>query len=195
MGRPVRRAYSDGPGSPLIFTPLTLEGAWLLDLERRPDPRGHFARTFCAEEFAAHGLPTTFLQCNLSYNERRGTLRGMHWQAEPRPEGKLVRCTRGAIFDVIVDLRVNSATLYQWLGFELSADNGRSLYIPAGFAHGFQTLMDDAEVFYQMTETYWPDLARGARWNDPAFGIAWPLAETILSDRDQAHPLMSNASK
>lgn len=174
----------------MIFTPTALDGVWLLDQERRADPRGHFARTFCAEEFAAHGLPGAFVQCNLSYNERRGTLRGMHWQADPFPEGKLVRCTRGAIFDVAVDLRDGSPTRHRSIGFELSAEDGRSLYIPAGFAHGFQTLTDGAEVFYQMSETYRGDLARGARWNDPAFGIAWPLPNPILSERDAAYPLL-----
>ena len=172
----------------MIFQPLHLQGAWLLRPEIRRDPRGHFARTFCSAEFIAHGLPSVFPQCNLSYNETRGTLRGMHWQDDPHPEGKLVRCTRGAIHDVLVDIRPSSPTRHRWLGFDLSAENGDSLYIPAGFAHGFQTLTDDAEVYYMMTETYWPALARGARWDDPAFAIAWPLHDPILSERDTAHP-------
>ena len=172
----------------MIFTPAALAGVWLVDLEPRRDPRGHFARSFCAEEFATHGLPRDFVQCNVSCNTRRGTLRGLHWQGEPHGEGKLVRCTRGAIFDVAVDLRPASPTRHRWLGVELTAMNGRALYIPAGFAHGFQTLADDSEVFYQMTEAYHGDLVRGARWDDPAFGIVWPLPAPILSERDQAHP-------
>jgi dTDP-4-dehydrorhamnose 3,5-epimerase len=172
----------------VIFSPTALDGVWQIDLERRTDPRGYFARSFCADEFAAHGLPTGFVQCNVSFNVRRGTLRGMHWQAAPHPEGKLVRCTRGAIFDVVVDLRRDSATLHRWIGCELTAENGRALYIPPGFAHGFQTLADDSEVFYQMTEAYHGDLSRGARWDDPAFGIVWPLPDPILSERDLMHP-------
>jgi dTDP-4-dehydrorhamnose 3,5-epimerase len=172
----------------VIFTPTALEGVWQIDLERRTDPRGHFARSFCAEEFAAHGLPPGFVQCNVSFNTRRGTLRGLHWQAEPHPEGKLVRCARGAIFDVAVDLRPGSPTLHRWVGAELTARNGRALFIPPGFAHGFQTLADDSEVFYQMTEAYHGALSRGARWNDPAFAIAWPLPDPILSERDLIHP-------
>ena len=191
MGRPVRRTHPDDPHPALIFTPTTLTGLWLIDLERRPDPRGYFARSFCTKEFADHGIVAPFVQCNLSYNTNRGTLRGMHWQAEPYPEGKLVRCTRGAIFDVAVDIRDDSPTRHQWVGVELSAENGRALYIPGGFAHGFQTLSDDTEVFYQMTESYHGDLARGARWDDPAFGIDWPVASPILSDRDLCHPLVA----
>lgn len=177
----------------MIFTPTSLEGVLLLDLERRADARGHFARTFCTAEFAAHGILGSFVQCNLSYNERRGTLRGIHWQAEPHPEGKLVRCTRGAVYDVAVDLRGGSPTQHQWVAFELSAENGRSLYIPPGFAHGFQTLADGTEVFYQMTAAYQPDGARGARWDDPAFAIRWPLPDPILSERDTAYPFMQPA--
>ena len=162
---------------------------WLVKPERRGDARGYLARTFCAEEFAAHGLPFKFSQCNTTYNARRGTLRGLHWQAEPRPEGKLVRCTRGAIYDVAVDLRPSEGLTQPWVGAILSAESGHSLYIPPGCAHGYQTLTDDTEIFYQMTESYVPDLARGARWNDPAFGIEWPLSDPLLSDRDQIHPL------
>jgi dTDP-4-dehydrorhamnose 3,5-epimerase len=168
----------------MIFTATAIEGVWLIDLERHEDARGSFARSFCADAFGAHGLPKTFVQCSISCNTRRGTIRGLHWQAEPFPEGKLVRCTNGTIFDVAVDLRAHSPTQNRWVGMELSRANGRSLYIPPGCAHGFQTLTDDAEIFYQMTETYRPDLARAARWNDPAFGIAWPLPEPVLSERD-----------
>lgn len=172
----------------MIFTPTALDGVWRIDLERKADRRGHFARSFCAIEFAALRLATAFVQCNVSFNTHRGTLRGLHWQAEPHPEGKLVRCTSGAIFDVAVDLREDLPTRHRWVAEELTAQNGRALYIPAGFAHGFQTLADETEVFYQMTEAYHADLARGARWDDPAFAIAWPLPDPILSERDLAHP-------
>lgn len=173
----------------MIFAESDLPGVWIIDPERRGDGRGYFARTYCSEEFARHGLPVGYPQCNTSFNERRGTLRGLHWQDEPSPEGKLVRCTQGAVFDVAVDLRPGSATRNRWVGRELSAANGRSLYIPPGFAHGFQTLTDGSEVFYQMTASYVPGLARGARWDDPAFAIAWPVAAPTLSERDQAHPM------
>jgi len=191
VGRSLRRADPDHARAAVIFTPTALDGVWQIDLELRADPRGHFARSFCAAEFAAHGLPRGFVQCNLSFNMHRGTLRGLHWQAEPHPEGKLVRCTSGAIFDVAVDLRPGSPTRHRWVGTELTARNGRALFIPGGFAHGFQTLADASEVFYQMTEAYHGDLARGARWDDPAFGIAWPLPDPILSERDLTHPLIA----
>lgn len=174
----------------MIFTPTALEGVWQIDLEHQADPRGYFARSFCAEEFAAHGLPVLFVQCNVSFNAQRGTLRGLHWQDAPHAEGKLVRCTRGAIFDVAVDLRETSPTRHHWIGVELTERNGRALYIPPGFAHGFQTLKDASEVFYQMTEAYHADLARGARWDDPMFGIAWPVPNPIMSERDRCHPLI-----
>ena len=168
----------------MIFTATALEGVWLIELERQEDARGSFARCFCADAFGAHGLPQSFVQCSTSFNKHRGTIRGLHWQAEPYPEGKLVRCTSGSIFDVAVDVRPHSPTRNRWVGLELSQANGRSLYIPHGCAHGFQTLTDDAEVHYQMTEAYRPELARAARWNDPAFGIAWPVPNPILSERD-----------
>lgn len=173
------------------FRPLSLAGAYLVEVERREDPRGFFARTFCQDEFAAHGLPTSFVQCNVSWNASRGTLRGLHFQKAPSREGKLVRCTAGAIWDVLVDLRPDSATRFRWEGVELSARNHSSLYIPPGFAHGFQTLTDGAEVFYQMTDMYAPGLADGVRWNDPAFAIAWPIPEPILSERDASYPLLT----
>lgn len=175
----------------MLFRPLSLTGAYVVELERRDDPRGFFARTFCQDEFAAHGLPTCFVQCNLSWNASRGTLRGLHFQKAPSREGKLVRCTAGAIWDVLVDLRPDSATRFRWEGVELSAHNHSSLYVPPGFAHGFQTLTDGAEVFYQMTDMYAPDLADGVRWNDPAFAIAWPIPEPILSERDASYPLLT----
>jgi dTDP-4-dehydrorhamnose 3,5-epimerase len=174
----------------MIFAESPLNGAWLIEPERREDFRGFFARTFCQNEFAEKGLQTQFVQCSVSYNRREGTLRGMHFQAAPAEETKLVRCTRGAIFDVIIDLRRDSPTYKRHLAVELSAENGKELYIPEGFAHGFQTLEDGTEVFYQMTEFFAPEFARGVRWDDPAFGISWPSsrARTIL-DRDLSYPL------
>ncbi len=172
----------------MTITPTALDGVWLVDLERHEDPRGSFARMFCADTFAAYGLPRDFVQCSLSSNPHRGTLRGLHWQAEPFGEGKLVRCLRGAVFDVAVDLRPGSPTLHRWVSYELSAHNGRALYIAPGLAHGFQTLQADSDVLYMMTQAYHPDLARGARWNDPAFGVTWPLSDPLLSERDASHP-------
>ncbi len=169
------------------LTATALSGLLIIDITALRDDRGYFARTFCALEFASAGLPTAFPQCNTSFNQTRGTLRGLHWQADPFPEGKLVRCTRGVILDVAVDLRPESPTYRRWLGFELTAANGRALYIPPGFAHGFQTLVDEAEVFYQMSEPYHGELARGARWNDPAFAIDWPIANPIQSPRDASY--------
>lgn len=160
-------------------------------LETIGDERGWFARTFDAEVFAAHGLDPAVVQCNVSYNARAGTLRGMHFQADPHGEDKLVRCQRGALFDVIVDLRADSATRGQWFGVELTPENGRSLFIPKGFAHGFQTLADDTEVHYQMSTPYVPGAGDGVRWDDPAFGIEWPPAPAggrIISERDAAYP-------
>ena len=171
----------------MIFSPLPLAGAFLVEIEPRHDDRGLFARTYCSQEFASHGLPS-FVQCNTSFNSRRGTLRGLHFQAEPRPEGKLVRCTRGAIFDVMVDLRRASPTYRKWYGAELTEDNRTALFIPAGFAHGFQTLQDNCEIFYQMSEYYDGSLARGVRWNDPSLAISWPILPPIMSDRDASYP-------
>lgn len=152
------------------------------------DKRGLFARTYDAAAFAAAGLPTLWPQCNTSANRRKGTLRGMHYQAEPRPDSKLVRCTRGRIFDVVVDLRKNSASFGQWVGVELSEDNRDALAVPAGCAHGFLTLEDDCEIFYMMGEVYVPELARGVRWNDPAFAIRWPAEPTVIAERDANWP-------
>ncbi|HVK15858.1 MAG TPA: dTDP-4-dehydrorhamnose 3,5-epimerase [Fimbriiglobus sp.] len=171
------------------FLPTNLAGAYVIEPEPRTDERGLFARTYCRDEFATHGLNTTWVQCNVSFNRLRCTLRGMHWQAEPHAEVKLVRCTRGAAFDVIADLRPDSPTCRQWVGVELTAENRRTVYIPAGFAHGFQTLADDTELFYQMSEFYHPDLARGARWDDPALGIEWPpAAHRVIAARDLSFP-------
>jgi len=156
------------------------------------DQRGFFARTYCEREFESHGLKSRYVQCSVSFNRYKGTLRGMHFQVAPHEETKLIRCTRGSIYDVIVDLRPASATFKQYVGLVLSAANGRMLYVPEGFAHGFQTLEDNTEVFYQMSQFYAPEHGRGVRWNDPAFGIEWPADERIILDRDQAYPDFSD---
>lgn len=173
------------------FERTALDGVWIVDLDPSVDERGSFARTFCADEFAAHGLQTTWKQTNLSRNTRRGTIRGLHFQAEPHPEVKLVRCSAGAIFDVVVDVRRDSPSFGRWLGVELAAATGRALYIPGGFAHGLQTLTDEAEVFYMMGAAYIPALARGLRWDDPAVGVKWPLPPVAVSARDAALPLLT----
>ena len=172
------------------FVETPLPGAWAIELEEIEDDRGWFARTFDAEEFRSRGLNPDVVQCNASFNHRRGTLRGMHYQAEPHGESKLVRCVRGAIFDVAVDLRPDSPTGRAWHGVELSAENRLAFYIPAGLAHGFQTLTDNSEVLYQMGDPYVPEAARGVRWDDPAFGIEWPEpdGERIISERDAGYP-------
>ena len=171
----------------MLFTETGLTGSYLIDIERREDERGFFGRSFCQHEFAARGLKTVIAQCNVSFNRTRGTLRGMHYQRAPREEAKLVRCTRGSLFDVIIDLRPDSPTYCKWFSVELTGENRRMLYVPEGFAHGFQTLLDDTEVFYQMFEFYSPEHACGVRWDDPAFGITWPLRNPILSARDAAY--------
>lgn len=171
----------------MIFTETKLQGAYLIEPERREDERGFFARVYCQDEFTAHGLHTAFVQCNISYNNRRGTLRGMHYQAEPHGEVKVVRCTQGVIYDVLVDLRPESPTFKEWAGFELSAANRHLLYIPVGVAHGFQTLTDESEVFYMMGAFYHPESARGVRWDDPAFGIVWPLDVAQISSKDSGY--------
>jgi dTDP-4-dehydrorhamnose 3,5-epimerase len=158
----------------VIFTETELPGAFVVDLERREDDRGFFARTWCANEYAEHGLKTDVVQANVSFNPRRGTLRGMHFQHSPHAEVKIVRATRGAIYDVIIDLREGSPTFKRWLGVELTEDNRRALYVPEGFAHGYQTVVPDTEVHYLVTEFYTPSAEGGVRWNDPAFGIEWP---------------------
>jgi len=168
----------------VIFSETKLEGVYIIDLEKVEDERGFFARTFCQRDFEAHGLNPRLVQCSISLNKKRGTLRGMHYQAPPYQEAKLVRCTRGALYDVAVDLRVDSPTFKHWVGVELTAENHRMLYIPEGCAHGFQTLEDNTEVAYQMSEFYHPESARGVRWDDPAFGIQWPIKEVTISARD-----------
>jgi dTDP-4-dehydrorhamnose 3,5-epimerase len=170
----------------MIFREIELAGALLVDLEPHADERGSFSRSFCEREFAAHGLPVRFPQCNISRNKRRGTLRGMHYEV---PFGaKLVRCTAGAVYDVIVDLRPDSATHLRWAGFELTAEAGRALFVPTGVAHGFLTLADDTDVFYHMGDFYQPEGSRGFRWNDPTFGIAWPIPPSVISERDATYP-------
>jgi dTDP-4-dehydrorhamnose 3,5-epimerase len=172
----------------MTFTECGLAGALVVDVERLADERGFFARSHCAAEFVAHGLEGVFRQCSISFNERRGTLRGMHFQAKPHAEAKLVRCTAGAVFDVIVDIRSQSPTYRRWFGTELTAGNRRALYIPEGFAHGFISLADQAEVLYMISVAYAPGFGRGFRWNDPAIGIEWPMRPTLLSARDAAYP-------
>jgi len=172
----------------LIFTETKLPGAYVIEVEKREDQRGFFGRTFCREEFEAHGLNSQVVQCNTSFNKRKGTLRGMHFQAVPFAEAKLVRCTSGSIYDVIIDLRPASRTFKQHFAVELSAANHRMLYIPENMAHGFQTLEDDTEVFYQMSQMFSAEHARGVRWNDPALGIEWPADERIITERDRNYP-------
>lgn len=172
----------------MLFHQTTLKDAVLIDLEPRGDARGMFARTFCAREFEAAGLKTAFVQQNASVSVEKGTLRGMHRQEQPHAEAKLVRCVRGALLDVIIDLRPESPTYLKWEGFELTADNRRQLYVPEGFAHGFQTLTENVEVSYLVSAFYTPDAERGVRFNDPVFGINWPLPVTVMSDKDANWP-------
>lgn len=177
------------PGETVMdFHETRLPGAFEIHLEPHPDERGYFARTWCQNEFAAHGLNSRLVQCSISFNIRKGTLRGVHCQARPYEETKLVRCTRGAIYDVVVDLRPNSPEFKNWIGIVLTATNGVMVYIPEGCGHGFLTLENESEIFYQMSEFYHPDAARGVRWNDPAFGIAWPAEAAVISDRDRTYP-------
>lgn len=178
------------------FVETKLAGLFVVEMELREDERGFFARSWCRDEFAVHGLKTEIIQCNVSFNRKTGTLRGMHYQAAPHGEAKLVRCTAGAIYDVAVDIRPLSPTFQRWEAVELTAANWQMLYIPEGFAHGFLTLEDDTEVSYQMFERYHPESARGLRWNDPAFGINWPaMPERILSERDASYALFNSAAQ
>jgi dTDP-4-dehydrorhamnose 3,5-epimerase len=172
----------------MIFSTTRLHDTWLLDIDPKEDERGFFARIWCRQELAAHDLDTDIAQESLSFNRERGTVRGLHFQRPPHEETKIVRCTRGAIFDVMVDLRPRSPTYLYWQGFELTAENRRGLYIPKGFAHGFQTLTDNTEIVYQISEFYSPDSAAGYRYDDAAFGIAWPLPVAMISDRDLSWP-------
>ena len=172
----------------MIFTATKLSGAYIIEPERAEDKRGFFARTWCVREFEEVGLSRRLVQASTSFNLHRGTLRGMHYQTAPFEEAKLVRCTSGAIYDVIIDLRPHSPTYRQHVAAALTAENHTMLYVPEGCAHGFQTLEDNTEVFYQMSEFYEPGHARGVRWDDPAFGIEWPAADRIMSERDQTYP-------
>jgi dTDP-4-dehydrorhamnose 3,5-epimerase len=176
----------------MIFTETKLKGAFIIDLNCIKDERGFFARSYCKKEFEAHGLNTNAVQTNVSYNRQKGTLRGMHMQTSPSEESKLVRCTRGSIYDVIVDMRTHSATYRQWVGVELSAAAYRMLYVPEGFAHGFITMEDETDVTYQVTQCYDPVSEQCYRWDDPAFGIAWPISPVLISEKDQAHALIKN---
>ena len=178
----------------MIFHETGLSGAYLVELERRTDERGFFARSWCQREFAERGLNSNLVQCDISFNTERGTLRGLHFQLAPFEEAKLVRCTQGAIFDVIIDLRKNSPSFAKHYGVRLDFENRLMLFVPEGFAHGFQTLCDSSEVFYQMSEFYEPRAAgTGIRWNDPAFGIEWPITAPILNTRDRNYPDFSDA--
>jgi dTDP-4-dehydrorhamnose 3,5-epimerase len=170
------------------FTETKLKGAFIIELERLEDERGFFARSWCEREAAAYGLYPKWVQCNISFNKQKATLRGMHYQSAPFAEAKLIRCTMGAIYDVLIDLRPDSSTFKQWVAIELSAENRRMLYIPEGFAHGFLTLDDNTEIFYQMSQFHAPTHARGVRWNDPAFAIEWPFDVRVISDKDRHYP-------
>lgn len=177
------------------FTPTSIPGAVTVDLEPRSDERGFFARSFCRDEFEAAGLEPVVAQCNVSYNRRAGTLRGLHFQTVDAPEAKLVRCTRGAIFDVIVDLRPDSPTLGQHVAVELTSENHRALYVPPLFAHGFQTLVDDVEVLYQVSQPYTPNTERGLRFDDPVLAIEWPSAPSTITDKDLEWPLLGDIAE
>jgi dTDP-4-dehydrorhamnose 3,5-epimerase len=172
----------------MIFTETKLKGAYVLSIEKLEDERGFFARSWCRREFEKHGLNPQLVQCNISFNSHKGTMRGMHYQVKPYEEAKLIRCTTGSIYDVIVDIRPHSPSYKQYLGIALTPENHKMLYVPEGFAHGFLTLEDNTEVFYQMSEFYAPDHARGFRWNDPVFGIEWPANVQVISDRDRDYP-------
>lgn len=171
----------------MIYTKTPIDGVVVVDIEKREDDRGFFARTFCEEEFRQHGLESHIAQCSTALSVRRGTLRGMHYQREPHGEVKLVRCVRGGVYDVVVDVRPKSPHFRRWFGVELNANNRRMLYIPRGVAHGYLTLEDDTEIAYQMSTAYNPDAAIGVRWNDRAFGIEWPFEPTVMAERDRSY--------
>jgi len=175
----------------VVFVPRKITGAYVIEPDKIEDSRGFLARVFCKKEFAAHGLNPEMVQCNISFTMRKGTLRGMHYQTAPRQEAKLVRCSRGSIYDVLLDLRPQSPTFRQWEAITRTAETCRMAYIPTGVAHGFQTLIDATEVFYQMSEFYTDSCAQGVRWDDPAFAIDWPIENPVLSDRDRSQPLWS----
>ncbi len=169
----------------MIFIETELKGAFIVEPERLEDERGFFARSWCKREFETHGLNPSLVQCNISFNRKKGTLRGMHYQVAPHEEAKLVRCTAGGIYDVIIDLRPGSPTFTHWISIELTEENRKMVFIPEGCAHGSLTLQDNSEVFYQMSEFYSPDCAKGVRWNDPVFGIQWPISVTVISEKDK----------
>ncbi|MCG7853997.1 MAG: dTDP-4-dehydrorhamnose 3,5-epimerase [Methanosarcinaceae archaeon] len=173
----------------MIFKESHLKGAFVIELEKIEDNRGFFARAWCKREFEAHGLNSRLVQCNLSFNRYRGTIRGMHYQETPYQEAKLVRCTSGAVFDVIIDLRRESPTYLEWIGVELTAENRKMLYVPENFAHGYQTLEENTEVFYQVSQFYSPESERGVRWDDPAIGIEWRVSDNLMiSEKDKSRP-------
>ncbi len=173
----------------MFFEPTPLDGAYTIELQRHQDERGYFARTWCCREFAEKGLATKLVQANMAFNRHKGTVRGLHYQCAPHAESKLVRCVRGAIFDVIVDLRPTSATYCRWFGTRLTSENGRMLYVPEGFAHGYQTLSDDSEIFYMVSEFYAPASEGGVRWNDLRFDISWPITDSVvISEKDRSWP-------
>lgn len=172
----------------MIFTELPLKGAFVIEMELKADERGFFATSWSKQEFIRRELDSELHECNVSFNKVQGTIRGMHYQAEPHGQTKLVRCTKGSIFDVIIDLRPDSPTFKRWEGFELSEDNRRMLYIPRGFAHGFQSIRDSSEILYQMSQPFNASAGRGVRWNDPAFAIEWPMPLTVISPRDRDYP-------
>jgi dTDP-4-dehydrorhamnose 3,5-epimerase len=172
----------------MMFTESGLPGVWIIDIEPQEDERGFFARSWCRREFAARGLNPNVVQCNISFNRRKGTVRGMHFQTAPHEEARVVRCTSGSVHDVVIDLRPGSDAYGRWTGTDLTAGNRRMLYVPEGFAHGFQTLEDETEVFYLMSQFFAPAAASGVRWNDPAIAIRWPLPVSVISERDRSYP-------
>ena len=177
----------------MIFTETKIKGAYIIDIKRIEDERGFFGRAFCQHEMKEHGLNATVAQANLSSNKKRGTLRGLHYQQAPHEESKLVRCTRGSLFDVLVDLRKDSSTYCQWLGVELTADSFRMLYVPEGCAHGFITLEDNTDIMYQVSQPYAPGAEKGLLWNDPAFGIVWPIEPIVISEKDRNQVLFETS--
>lgn len=177
------------------FAAAKLSGAFVIEIEPIEDERGFFARTFCVQEFKAHGLNFEIIQSSISHNAKKGTIRGMHYQVSPHEESKLIRCTRGAIHDVFVDIRRQSPTYRQWESVTLTAENRKMLYLPPGFAHGFQSLEDDTEVSYQISNIFVPEAARGLRWDDPALGIAWPLPVSVISERDRNYPKLEEETR
>jgi dTDP-4-dehydrorhamnose 3,5-epimerase len=188
LGREVHRTDPGSEDLPMIFTKLSLQGAYLIQIQRHEDERGFFARSWCQREFSEHELNPRLVQCNLSYNKKLGTLRGMHYQDAPFQEAKVVSCISGAIYDVIIDIRPGSPTFGEHLGIKIDAQTHDMLYVPEGFAHGFLTLSDETQVFYQMSEFYAPDYSRGFRWNDPAFKVRWPAEVRVISARDASYP-------